>query len=62
MQIDWVDSDWASVDKNEAQNYLNFCKKAASEDSIFNTFRSNKLYGRVLEGGEYEIGLRSIKY
>lgn len=45
-------SEWAAADINIANDYLNFCKKASEDISLFNNFRSHNDYGVILEGGE----------
>lgn len=36
--------------------YKNFCLKAATDENVFNTFRSNKYYNEILEHVSYESG------
>ena len=45
-------SEWAAAEKNIVNDYLNFCKKASEDISLFNNFRLHNYYGVILEGGE----------
>ncbi|MEA5086233.1 MAG: putative sugar O-methyltransferase [Methanocorpusculum sp.] len=42
-------------------SYPDFCEKASNDDTTFATFKSNKIYTRVLEHTSYELGLEYIK-
>ena len=53
---------WAAAQKEIANDYLNFCKKASEDISVFNNFRSHNDYGVILEGGEKRIGIGALKY
>ena len=55
-------SEWAAAEQSIANDYLNFCKKASEDVSLFNNFRSHNDYGVILEGGEKRIGLGALKY
>ena len=55
-------SEWAAAEKIIANDYLNFCKKASEDISLFNNFRSHNDYVVILEGGEKRIGLGALKY
>ena len=55
-------SEWAAAEKSIANDYLNFCKKASEDVSLFTNFRSHNDYGVILEGGEKRIGLGALKY
>ena len=55
-------SEWAAAEKSIANDYLNFCKMASEDISLFNNFRSHNDYGVILEGGEKRIGLGALKY
>lgn len=41
-------------------DYPSFCAKAASDENIFNTFRTNPAYTRVLEHVSYKDGARYL--
>jgi len=42
-------------------SYPEFCEKASNDDTTFATFKSNKIYTRVLEHTSYEFGLDYLK-
>lgn len=42
-------------------SYPDFCEKASNDDATFATFKSNKIYTRVLEHTSYEQGLDYLK-
>lgn len=55
-------SRWSYAEKKIANDYLNFCKKASQDISLFNNFRSHDDYGVILEGGEKKIGIGALRY
>lgn len=42
---------------SDNQRYNNFCSIAATDDTVFNTFRQNEVYQEILEHFSYEDGL-----
>lgn len=52
---------WSAVNTNVADHYIDFCKEASENNQIFDTFRSHKDYGVILEGGQKRIGLANLR-
>lgn len=47
---------WDHCPDTNAENYLKACRRFNSNDDEFLTFRQDKDYGKILEGGEYIVG------
>ena len=43
-------------------DYVTFCKECNTNDNLFDTFRRNKIYNGILEGGSEELGKDYIKF
>lgn len=52
---------WSGVDTHIADDYIDFCKEATENNQIFDTFRSHKDYGVILEGGQKRIGFANLR-
>lgn len=47
---------WDHCPDDNAKNYINACKRFVASDEDFQTFRQDKDYGKILEGGEHVVG------
>lgn len=51
---------WDKVEYNIFRNYINKCQLFASNDELFNNFRMDSDYQKILEGGEIVVGDMAI--
>jgi len=60
-----MDRLWEFAPKQTADEYLAECRNLARSPEEFSQFRRNRIYGKILEGGNREVGvgnLRRLKY
>ncbi len=47
---------WDHCPDTNAERYIAACKRFVNDENEFNTFRQDKDYGKILEGGEHIVG------
>jgi putative sugar O-methyltransferase len=45
---------------SDSSNYKDLCKNASENESVFNTFKNNKIYTEILEHVDYRTGIELI--